>query len=122
MIPQVRKDIGMSSIERRLYPRILVKWPAVVETLNGFIQGVTKDISVDGVFIQCSEKPELREVFQILLKPTIEKSISVTARHVWSGTFKTETKDVFGMGVQFTSISTQDRQYISALVEQESST
>ncbi|UCE83474.1 MAG: PilZ domain-containing protein [Deltaproteobacteria bacterium] len=111
----------MSSIERRLYPRILVKWPAVVETLHGFIQGVTKDISVDGVFIQCSEEPELREVFQILLKPTVKKSISVTARHVWSGTFKTGKTDVFGMGVQFTSISTKDRQFISTLVEQESS-
>jgi hypothetical protein len=110
----------MSTIERRLYPRILVKWPAVVETLHGFIQGVTKDISVDGVFIQCSEEPELGEYFQILLKPTVEKSISVTARHVWSGTFKIGKNDVFGMGVQFTSISTKDRQFISTLVEQES--
>jgi hypothetical protein len=36
------------SIEKRLHPRILVEWPAEVKTLQGTIEGITKDISVDG--------------------------------------------------------------------------
>jgi hypothetical protein len=47
------------SIEKRLHPRILLEWPAAVKTLKGTIEGITKDISVDGVFISCPEEPEL---------------------------------------------------------------
>ena len=106
-------------IENRLHPRILVKWPAVVETPQGSVEGETKDISVDGVFIFCAEEPEIGENFPILLKPSEQRTISLVGAKIWSGSFTIDNKKVFGMGVQFINISPEDRNYIADLVEKE---
>ena len=106
-------------IERRLHPRILVKWPAVVETPQGSVEGETKDISVDGVFIFCANEPEIGENFPLLLKPSEQRTISIVGAKIWSGSFTIDNRTVFGMGVQFIQISTEDRAYIAALVEKE---
>jgi len=106
-------------IERRLHPRILVKWPAVVETPQGSLEGETKDISVDGAFIFCSKEPEIEGNFPILLKPSEQRTISVVGEKIWSGSFTIDNRTVFGMGVQFIHISPEDRNYIAALVEKE---
>ena len=47
---EVAPALTTMSIEKRLHPRILVEWPAAVKTLQGTIEEITKDISVDGVF------------------------------------------------------------------------
>ena len=106
-------------IERRLHPRILVKWLAVVETPQGSVEGETKDISVDGVFIFCANEPEIGENFPLLLKPSEQRTISIVGEKIWSGSFTIDNKTVFGMGVQFVDISTEDRNYIATLVEKE---
>ena len=106
-------------IERRLHPRILVKWPAVVETPQGSVEGETKDISVDGVFIFCANEPAIGENFPLLLKPSEQRTISIVGAKIWSGSFTIDNKTVFGMGVQLIQISTEDRAYIAALVEKE---
>ena len=109
------------TIERRRHPRIQVTWPVIVKTSRGSIEGETKDISVGGAFIKYSEKLELGEDFQIVLKPTKQRSISVTGEKVWSGSLNINGKTVFsGMGVRFTEISSEDRQFISALHEKKS--
>ena len=83
---------------------------------KGF-EGETKDISVDGVFIFLSEKPEFGVNFPIVLKPSEERSISVVGKKIWSRTFNIDSRPAFGMGVQFILISPEDRQFISTLVE-----
>ena len=107
-------------IERRLHPRILVKWPAVVETPQGSLEGETKDVSVDGVFIFCSKEPEIGENFPILLKPSEQRTISIVGEKIWSGSFTIDKRTVFGMGVQFIHISPEDRNYIAVLIEKSS--
>lgn len=107
-------------IERRLHPRILVKWPAVVETPQGSLEGETKDVSVDGVFIFCSKEPEIGENFPIVLKPSEQRTISVVGEKIWSGSFTIDNRTVFGMGVQFIHISPEDRNYIADLIEKSS--
>ena len=107
------------SIEKRLHPRILLEWPAAVKTLKGTIEGITKDISVDGVFISCPEEPELENSFAIALEPTGEKFIAVFGERVWSGNSIIDDRTVFGMGIRFTFMAPEDRQYIAALVEKE---
>ena len=107
-------------IERRLHPRILVKWPAVVETPQGSLEGETKDISVDGAFIFCSKEPEIGENFPIVLKPSEQRTISVVGEKIWSGSFTIDNRTVYGMGVQFIHISPEDRNYIADLIEKSS--
>jgi hypothetical protein len=106
-------------IERRQHPRILVNWPAVVETPQGSVESETKDISVDGIFIFCAKEPRVGENFPILLEPSELRTISVVAEKIWSGTFYIRNRKVFGMGIRFIHISPEDRQYIAALVEKE---
>jgi hypothetical protein len=108
------------SVERRLYPRILVNWPATLHNVQGSIEGKTKDISADGVFIYLSEKPKFGVNFPILLRPSEEHSISLVGKKIWSRTFNINNRPVFGMGVKFMLISPEDRQFISTLVEEES--
>ena len=106
-------------IERRQHPRVLVNWSAVVETPQDAVEGDTKDISVDGVFIFCSKEPEIGEKFPILLEPSEQRSISVVGKKIWSGFFNIDNRSVFGMGVHFIYTSPEDRQYIADLVEEE---
>lgn len=106
--------------ERRRHPRIHVNWPVVVQSSRGFIEAETRDISVGGVFIEYAEKPDLGENFQVVLKPSRERSISVTGKKAWFGNININGKTTYsGMGVQFTDISPEDRRFISALVEKE---
>jgi hypothetical protein len=97
-----------------------VNWPATLHNVQGSIEGETKDISVDGVFIFLSEKPKVGVNFPILIKPSDGRSISVVGKKVWSSTFSIDNRPVFGMGVQFMLISPEDRQFISTLVEKAS--
>ena len=106
-------------IERRQHPRVLVNWPAVVETQHGSVEGETKDISVDGVFIFCAKEPEVGENFSIFLKPSEQRTIPVVGEKIWSGIFSIDNRKVFGMGIQFINISPEDREYIAVLVEKE---
>ena len=108
------------SIEKRLHPRIPVNWPVVILTPKGAIKGETRNISVGGVFIFLSEKPEFGVNFPMLLKPSEERSISVVGKRVWSDTFNIDNRPVFGMGVRFIHLSPEDQQYIASLVEKES--
>jgi len=108
------------SIERRLHPRIPANWPATLHSVQGSIEGETKDISVGGAFIFLSEDPEFGVNFPILLKPPDGRSISVVGKKVWSSTFSIDNRPVFGMGVRFIHLSPEDQQYIASLVEKES--
>lgn len=110
-----------SKAERRLHPRILVNWPVVVHRLRNLsMEGETKDISVDGAFIECPEVPEISGAFELVLKPSERQSIRVTGEKVWSGNINMDGKTTYsGMGVRFTEISADSRQFISTLVERE---
>ena len=91
-----------------------------MHNVQGSIEGETKDISVDGVFIFLSEKPKVGVNFPILLKPSDGRSISLVGKKVWSSTFSIDNRPVFGMGVRFIHLSPEDQQYIASLVEKES--
>jgi hypothetical protein len=108
------------SIEKRQHPRIPVEWSATVKTVQGTIEGITKDISVDGVFVFCPKEPELENSFAIVLEPFEERFIAVFGERVWSGNFNIDDRTVFGMGIRFTFMAPEDRQYIATLIEQES--
>ena len=44
------------SQERRVYPRANIKWPVKVKTDKGTQDGVTSDVTPNGVFVHC-QKP-----------------------------------------------------------------
>jgi hypothetical protein len=108
----------MTQKERRKYPRVSVDWSAIVNTNHGSLEGEVKDISVGGACILCPEKPIVGESISILLKPPGQRSIPVIGEKVWSDFFDIHYGTAFGMGVQFTALSPEDRNYISTLLEE----
>jgi hypothetical protein len=51
----------MEGKERRLQPRVEVKWPVTMLTSEGAIQGETRDISMQGAYIYvCLERQSSR--------------------------------------------------------------
>ncbi|NIR13413.1 MAG: PilZ domain-containing protein, partial [Desulfobacterales bacterium] len=42
-----------TGIERRQHPRVVVNWPVIMKSTQGFMAGETKDVSNGGAFISC---------------------------------------------------------------------
>ena len=109
------------SAERRRFPRVQVTWPVVMKTRRGSIAAKTRDIGAGGAFIETSERPDLDENFQVILKPSDGKAISVTAEKAWCGNISFNAKETYsGMGIKFIQLSPRDKQLISELVEKKS--
>ena len=103
-------------VDKRLHPRILVSWPVVILTPEGAIDGETRNISVGGACIQYSEEADLNGELHIVFEHSEQRSISVTGKKAWAGNFNIDGKSVFSsVGVRFTEISFEDREFISSL-------
>ena len=100
-------------IERRKHQRVQVAWPVNVFTDHGTIEGETKDISGEGVFISCEEPLALNENYRIGIIPPDHKIIDVTGKVVWSDLYGIdENKTAFGMGICFVKIPNNDHNYL----------
>jgi hypothetical protein len=99
-IPQVR-DIRMDGRERRLQPRVEVRWPVTMLTSEGSMQGETRDISMQGAFIYCDKPLPLSERFVLSVKAPAA-SMQVMAQVVWASNSSSDKKnEPAGMGVRF---------------------
>ena len=58
----------MDGRERRLQPRVEVRWPVTMLTSEGSMQGETRDISMQGAFIFCDKPLPLSERFVLSVK------------------------------------------------------
>jgi hypothetical protein len=91
----------MDGRERRLQPRVEVKWPVTMLTSEGAIKGETKDISMQGAFIYCDKPLTLSERFVLSVKAPAA-SMQVMAQVVWASNSSSDRKnEPAGMGVRF---------------------
>ena len=91
----------MEGKERRLQPRVEVKWPVTMLTSEGAIQGETRDISMQGAYIYCDQPFPLHERFVLSVKAPAA-SMQVMAQVVWSNNAPARQVDEApGMGVRF---------------------
>lgn len=101
---------------KRQYPRVSVPWSVLIETSDGFIEGKIKDISADGAFIWCQEALEVDDKLCMALVniPTLKIHLPLCAQviRLENGRLGSETNHR-GIGVQFTKMSTADRQFIA---------
>ena len=98
--------------EERQYRRVKIKWPVVMMTPNGLIDGKAKNISLGGAFIRCSKQPNFNKSFRMVLIAE-ERFILVNAQVVWPDTGKTILR---GLGVRFTTFLVNDRPFISRVI------
>jgi hypothetical protein len=102
--------------EERRFPRVDITWPVVVVTTNGQLDGETQNLGLGGVFIRCSEAPELEENFRLVIKPPENQLLPATAEIVWSDIFISDQSMFYGMGVSFNYVFDDDRQYLSRAI------
>ena len=104
-------------IERRKHKRRQVTWRVNVFTDHGTIEGETKDISPDGVFISCEEPLALNENYRIGIIPPNHQIIDVTGKVIWSDLYGIdENHTAFGMGVCFLEIPRNDHNFLDNVV------
>lgn len=103
------------SLERRVYPRAKIKWPVKVKTDKGTMDGVTSDLTPNGVFIHCQKPLRLNVVFEMIINiPNSEQSLEAKAEVVWSNRWGPDDEiSPRGMGVRFVKISSEARKFIA---------
>ena len=91
----------MEGEERRVQPRVEVKWPVTMLTSEGAIQGETRDISMQGAYIYCEQPLPLSERFILSVKAPAA-SMQVMAQVVWSNNSPAhQIEEQPGMGDRF---------------------
>jgi Tfp pilus assembly protein PilZ len=105
-------------VERRLQPRIEIRWPVTVLTTQTTIEAEIHNVSPSGAFISCKDVPPLEGSFFIIIRPPERQTISVAGKAVWSTTLQTnESGTSLGVGIQFTNITRGDRRFLNQLVK-----
>ncbi len=108
-------------IERRKRQRTQVKWPVNVFTDHGTIEGETRDISVDGVFVSCEEPLSLNKNYRMGIIPPNHEIIDVTGKVVWSNLYGIDKNNTtFGMGICFVEIPNNDGNFLDSVVSAQS--
>jgi uncharacterized protein (TIGR02266 family) len=106
------------SQERRVYPRAKIKWPVKVKTDKETMDGVTSDVTPNGVFVHCQKPLKLNVVFEMAIDiPNSKNSIAAKAEVVWSNRWGPDDEiSPRGMGVRFVKISSEARKFIARAV------
>ncbi|MBN1105328.1 MAG: PilZ domain-containing protein [Deltaproteobacteria bacterium] len=102
----------MNPTDRRTKPRNEVRWRVTIETVQGTIEGETRNVSVEGLFVCCDEPLRLQESYRIAILPPGRPAIGVKGKVVWSDVYGMDNDSVFGMGVCLVEVSEKDRQFL----------
>ena len=103
------------SDEKREYPRAEIKWPAVIKTDQGTMDGVTSNVTPNGVFIHCQKPLRLNEIFELTIDiPNSDQTLTARAEVTWSNRWGPDDEiSPRGMGVRFVKISSEARKFIA---------
>lgn len=102
--------------ESRRYLRARIKWPVVMTTPDGLVDGRTLNLSLGGACIRCPEISNLQDSFRLVMTAK-ERLILVNAMVVWSDGGRSNGKSISrGMGIRFTNISSNDRTFLSGVI------
>lgn len=108
--------------ERRQCTRVLLGCSVMVKTDQGIVVGQIIDISLGGAFICCREPLAVAEVLEINFRVSPQgPHVKATGEVVRSNAHCLDGETVcHGMGVQFTELTYEGRQFIADLVENQS--
>ncbi len=103
--------------ERRKNERVELQWPITILADYATVEGVTINISLDGVYIRCEEPLLLNESYRMSILPPNHDAIEVLGKVVRSEFYgMSEDNSTFGMGVCVLEISDEERNALSALL------
>jgi uncharacterized protein (TIGR02266 family) len=101
--------------ERRVYPRAKINWPVEIKTDQGTMDGLTSNVTPNGVFIHCQKPLKLNVVFDMAINiPNSDHAIAAKAEVIWSNRWGPDDEiSPRGMGVRFVKISSEARKFIA---------
>jgi hypothetical protein len=103
--------------ERRKHPRISVRWPISVITDEGLIEGETRNITPEGVFIHSQERLVENHQYQLIVRLPKHQPIVVRGRLIWSNLDECDDNGLLqGMGFSFVKVSEGDRRYLEKVI------
>lgn len=106
-------------IENRLYSRVKFRWPAMIMTPNKVIEGITRNVSVNGAFIYYYQPHDLglpirvNKRVAVVIRVPERLPLLVQAQVVWSDFLSSDEENtLLGVGLRFLEIFYEDRQYL----------
>ena len=103
--------------DRRQNERAELKWPLTILTDYATVEGVTLNISVDGIYIRCEEPLLLNEEYRMSILPPNHAAIEVLGKVVRSEFYgMSEDNSTFGMGVCLVEISDEEKDALKSLI------
>ncbi len=106
-------------IELRKEPRIEVSWPVAIFWENEKMEGESRNISAEGLFIRCAKPLPLNRVFDISLNPPEHQALGLKGKVIWSDMYGIEggeKPDVYGLGVCLVELSEADKKNIKEMI------
>ena len=105
--------------ENRIYSRVKFRWPAMIFSEGKDLEGITRNISVNGAFIyyyqphdQGMPLPLNQRVATVIRVPE-RLPLLLQAEVVWSDFLSSDEENtLLGVGLRFIDIFYEDRQYL----------
>ena len=92
------------------YPKVDAKYPVIVLTADGQIQGETKNISTQQAFVRWKDPLRLYDVASMSIQFSKDESILAEAEVIWSNRYGPDDEITpRGMVVRFTRLSPRER-------------
>jgi hypothetical protein len=99
-------------VERRKLPRMSVSWPVTLYTAAGEVEGVTRDLTPTGAYVQCKERLKLHEECWLQIGVP-HRSLMLKGKVIWSNLVIDESgTDVSHAGFSFIHIESEDRRVL----------
>ena len=107
----------MQKQEKRIMPRVKVRWPVTMLTPQSQVEGKIENVSSKGAFVSCKDMPPLEEGFLLVIRTPDYKAMNLNGRVVWSTVLScSATGPQFGIGVQFTRMTADDRKALHKMI------
>jgi Tfp pilus assembly protein PilZ len=98
--------------DNRHHSRTQVRWPVVIQTITGLVDGTTENLSLSGAFIRLSKQLSYSDEIPLVLKAK-GRNIPCSVEVVWSD--ESEVADQSkspGIGVRFIQMMLHDREFL----------
>jgi len=111
-------------IDRRVSKRVkLIKWPTKILIKDKSIDGITRNISVHGIFIYYLQPHgknlplKLHKVVDLIIEAAGVAPLFISAEVIWSGILSSDEKNtLLGVGLRFIEVPDKERQFLHDFV------
>ena len=94
-----------------------LQWPITILAAQGNIEGITLNVSEEGIRIRCEEPLLLKETYRMSILPPHHEAIGIIGEVISSEFYgMSEDNATFGMGICQVHVSDEDLQFLNELV------